>query len=128
MILHILQKEENTQFPSIHSSHHWISAMGLQCSILLPRILGGRRRKEFWRGRYLFINSTLEDFKSLSIITRHFFNLKIFHKPSYDSKFEWIAIPFSRGSFQPRDWTQVSFIAGRFFTIWATMEACQFYT
>ena len=33
---------------------------------------------------------------------------------------EWVAIPFSRGSSQPRDWTQVSCIAGWFFTIWAT--------
>ena len=31
----------------------------------------------------------------------------------------WIAIPFSRGSSPPRDWTPVSCIAGRFFTIWA---------
>ena len=30
---------------------------------------------------------------------------------------EWVAIPFSRGSSQPRDQTQVSCIAGRFFTI-----------
>ena len=29
---------------------------------------------------------------------------------------EWVAIPFSRGSSPPRDWTQVSYIAGRFFT------------
>ena len=29
---------------------------------------------------------------------------------------EWVAFPFSRGSFQPRDQTQVSHIAGRFFT------------
>ena len=29
------------------------------------------------------------------------------------------AFPFSRGSSQPRDWTQVSSIAGRFFTSWA---------
>ena len=28
---------------------------------------------------------------------------------------DWIAIPFSRGSSQPRDQTQVSCIAGRFF-------------
>ena len=28
---------------------------------------------------------------------------------------EWIAFPFSRGSSQPRDQTQVSRIAGRFF-------------
>ena len=29
---------------------------------------------------------------------------------------EWVTIPFSRGSFQPRDRTQVSCIAGGFFT------------
>ena len=34
-----------------------------------------------------------------------------------------VAIPFSRGSSQPRDWTQASCIAGRFFTVWATREA-----
>ena len=36
---------------------------------------------------------------------------------------EWVAIPFSRGSSQPRDGAQVSWIAGRFFTIWATRKA-----
>ena len=35
---------------------------------------------------------------------------------------EWIVIPFSRGSSRPRDWVQVSCIAGRFFTAWATRE------
>ena len=35
---------------------------------------------------------------------------------------EWVAISFSRGSSQPRDWTQVSHIVGRCFTIWATRE------
>ena len=35
---------------------------------------------------------------------------------------EWIAFPFSRGSSQPRDWTQVSRTAGGFFTSWATRE------
>ena len=33
---------------------------------------------------------------------------------------EWVAIPFSRGSSQPRDRTGVSCIAGRFFTSLAT--------
>ena len=33
-----------------------------------------------------------------------------------------VGIPFSRGSSQPRDWTQVSRIAGRFFTSWATRK------
>ena len=36
---------------------------------------------------------------------------------------EWVAVLFSRGSSQSRDWTQVSHIAGRFFTSWATREA-----
>ena len=36
---------------------------------------------------------------------------------------EWIAFPFSRGSSQPRDQTQVSHIAGWFFTSWAMREA-----
>ena len=36
---------------------------------------------------------------------------------------EWVAFPFSRGSSWPRDQTQVSRIAGRFFTNWATREA-----
>ena len=33
---------------------------------------------------------------------------------------EWVAIPFSRGSSQPRDQTQVSCIGGEFLAIWAT--------
>ena len=35
---------------------------------------------------------------------------------------EWVTIPFSRGSSQPRNWTKASCIAGRFFTSWATRE------
>ena len=38
------------------------------------------------------------------------------------SRPEWVAIPFSRGSSQPRDRTQVSHIAGWLFTVWATRE------
>ena len=36
---------------------------------------------------------------------------------------EWVAMPSSRGSSQPGDWTQVSHIAGGFLTVWATREA-----
>ena len=35
---------------------------------------------------------------------------------------EWVAMPSSRGSSQPRNQTQVSHIAGWFFTIWITRE------
>ena len=33
---------------------------------------------------------------------------------------EWVSVPFCRESSQPRDWTQVSHIAGGFFPSWAT--------
>ena len=33
---------------------------------------------------------------------------------------DWVDVLFSRGSSQPRDQTQVSSIANKFFTIWAT--------
>ena len=36
---------------------------------------------------------------------------------------EWVSFPFSRGSSQPRDQTQVSHNAGGFFTSWATRKA-----
>ena len=35
---------------------------------------------------------------------------------------DWVAIPFYRGSSQPRDWTWISCIAGRFFTVWAIRD------
>ena len=40
---------------------------------------------------------------------------------------EWVAISFSRGSSWSRDWTWVSCISGRLFTIWATREICIIY-
>ena len=36
---------------------------------------------------------------------------------------EWVAYPSCRGSSWPRNWTGVSWIAGRVFTSWATREA-----
>ena len=41
---------------------------------------------------------------------------------------EWVAFPFSRGSSEPRDRTQVSCIAGGFLTCWATMEAQEYWS
>ena len=38
-------------------------------------------------------------------------------------EWEWVAIPFSRGSSWPRDQTQVSCTVGRLFIVWATREA-----
>ena len=44
------------------------------------------------------------------------------HGISQTRVLEWVATSFSRGSSQPRDLTQVSNIAGRFFINWATGE------
>ena len=41
---------------------------------------------------------------------------------------EWVAMPSSRGSSQPRDCTQASHIAGGFFTSLATREALTLFT
>ena len=40
---------------------------------------------------------------------------------------EWVDLPSSRASSRPRDWTQVSHMAGGFFTIWATREAQEYW-
>ena len=48
-----------------------------------------------------------------------------FSRPEYWSG---VAFPFSRGSSQPRDQTQVSHIAGAFFTSWATREAQEYWS
>ena len=41
---------------------------------------------------------------------------------------EWVAFPISRGSSQPRNQTQVSHIAGGFFTSWATREPQEYWS
>ena len=41
---------------------------------------------------------------------------------------ECVAFPFSRGSSQPRDQTQVFRIADRFFNCWAIREAQEYWS
>ena len=50
----------------------------------------------------------------------------IFYHLSYQGSswiLEWVAYPSSRRSCWSRNWTGISCIAGRFFTIWSTSEA-----
>ena len=49
----------------------------------------------------------------------------IVHEILQASILEWLAFPFSRGSSQHRDQSQVSRTAGGFFTSWVTREALQ---
>ena len=46
-----------------------------------------------------------------------------FHGILQERILEWVAIPFSRGSYWPSDWTQISCISSRFSTVWVTREA-----
>ena len=41
---------------------------------------------------------------------------------------EWVAYPFARGSSWPRDRTSVYCTAGRFFTVWVTREAHEYWS
>ena len=45
-----------------------------------------------------------------------------------DRMLKWVVFPFSSGSSQPRDQSQISRIAGRFFTSWATREAQEYWS
>ena len=83
------------------------------------------------------LRSLLQHHSSKASILRHsaFFMVHLSHPYMTTGKtialtgqariLEWVAMPSSRGSSQPRGRTQVSCIAGGFFTIWATREAGQ---
>ena len=49
------------------------------------------------------------------------------HRILLERILEWVAIPFSRGSSLPRDWTWSSYVAARFFTTWSMREAFFFF-
>ena len=74
--------------------------------------------------RQIFFVYTAWKWKSLSHV-RLFVTLWTVHSPWILQAriLEWVAFPFSSRSSQPRDQTQVSLIAGGFFTSWATREA-----
>ena len=60
---------------------------------------------------YIPMNNVQSESESRSVMPNSFLQARIL---------EWVAVPFSRRSSRLRDWTQVSHIAGGFFTSWAT--------
>ena len=60
--------------------------------------------------------------KSLSRVQLYHMIFDTVHGILRTTILEWVAFPFSGGSSQPGDWTQVSRIAGGFFTSWATIQ------
>ena len=88
----------------------------MDCSHQAPLSVGFCRQ-EYWSGLPC---PPIEKWNSLSLI-------RLFVTPwtvyGILQAMEWVAFPFSRGSSQPRNRTQVSHIAGRFFTSRATRGA-----
>ena len=83
-----------------------------------------------WFLQCFFLCSFLEAFRRISVKWKWmlFSHDRLFVTPWIHGVFqagtlEWVTFPFSRGSSQQRDWSQVSCIAGGFFTNWATREA-----
>ena len=68
-------------------------------------------RQEYWKVKVAQLCLTLCDL--MDYIVRGTLQARIL---------EWVAFPFSQGSSQPWDRTQVSRIAGGFFTSWAIRE------
>ena len=99
----------------------------------------GFSRQEYWEPDYLGSNSSSVNLVALQIWGSYYLSslhlsflicwmrvtvpVNKVHGILQARILEWVAFPFSRGSSQPRDQTQVSWIAGGFFTSWATREA-----
>ena len=79
-------------------------------------LLGGKRgsSQSKWKVRVKVTQSCLTLCDPLGCIVHGILQARIL---------EWVAFPFSRGSSQARDQTQISRIAGGFFTSWATRKA-----
>ena len=80
-------------------------------------------RPEYWSGSLSLLQGI---FPTLGLNSGFLHSRQILYQLSPQASaqiLEWVAYPFSSRSFQPRNRTRVSSIAGRFFTSWATREA-----
>ena len=89
-------------------------------SLLCP---WGFSRQEYWSGLTCPPSGYLPNL-GIEPMSPHF-RWILYHLSHQGSPriLEPVAYPFSRGSSQPRNWTRISSIAGRFFTSWVTREA-----
>ena len=97
----------------ISDAHEWITVIPTVpiCNLVKPQ-----SRERAWlerRGKKTLLSLTLI-YHVKSIFWCKHFPAKIL---------EWVAVPFCKGSSWSRDRTQGSYIAGRFFTVWATGKA-----
>ena len=82
------------------------------CSIIKPAQKGQKKKKFVTQSWAILCNHL--DYSSPGSSVHGILQARIL---------EWVAILFSRGSSSCRDWTCISCIAGKFYTIWATEKA-----
>ena len=91
-----------------------------------------REGKRRWLMKVLwgYLRLYLYESESRSVVSNplRIHGLYIVHGILQARLLERVAFPFPRGSSQPSDWTQVSHIAGGFFTSWATREAQEYWS
>ena len=106
----------------LHSFAWCSAAPSLFLSLSLSLSLTQTLTHSIWPNFQVFVH-----IERLSLMSPSLTNLFALRDTGFwnegDQVSEYHAIPFSKGSSQPRDWTQVSCIAGRFFTIWPTSQA-----
>ena len=88
-----------------------------------PKICPSLNLCYLWKVKKVNVSATQSNYTN-SVCVAHQAPLSMeFSRQEYQNRY---SIPFTRGYSQPRDQTQVSCIAGRFFTIWATREAHEY--
>ena len=130
----LIFKEECTS----NSAHVSINGRSLGKMYFCQALLLFRTTKLECLNNYIHISITTQTMKTRFLITIGFSMAKVkvkfpqscptlcdlmdytVHEILQAKILEWVAFSFSRGSSQPRDWTQVSHTAGGFFTSSAT--------
>ena len=111
--------EEHGGLQSIGSQrvrHNWVHASLLYPSDSTSRYLSGKNQKVKWS-------------ESCSVMSDSLWPHGLYSPRNSPGQNTGVySLPFSRGSSQPRDPTEVSHIAGRFFTSWATREAQEYWS
>ena len=78
---------------------------------------------KFAQGHVRCIGDTIQPYVYIYYVYTFDIYIILFYGVLQARTLEWVAILFSRESSWPRDQTRVSYIAGRFFTVWATGKA-----